>query len=84
MAVPRSSCGHLFYVAVLGTLVNGCSSLQSADVTGASKVCAHSSQTEVAHSTPSPTRTQIARSFSGGPPSAGTRVVWITREDPCL
>ncbi len=84
MASPRLSCAHLFCFAVLVILANGCASLQSATVEDTSKLCAHSGRIEGTSHTPRSIRTQIARSFSGGSPSAATRVVWITREDTCL
>jgi hypothetical protein len=88
MAAFRLSLAHLLHLVAVAALASGCAPLRSGRDSHTTKPCTpaatRSGYTDEIIRTPRYTRTQIARSFSGGSPSAATRIVWVTHEDSCL
>jgi hypothetical protein len=75
--VSRSTL--LVTLTVCAVLVAGCAALDNASLGARSESCGPAEGS----SRSAYKRSQIARSFSGGSPSAATRVVWIKKHYPC-
>ncbi len=88
MVALRSASIYLLTLVLLSAVTTGCTPTRSAPPGDGGTSCRSTaeslSQRAEMIRIPRPTRTQSSRSFSGGPPSAATRIVWITPEDSCL
>jgi hypothetical protein len=88
MTALASRFVYLVTLTALVILTGGCATRARLPVAGSSNSCESTStdsrRTGASTGTAHYTRSQIARSFSGGSPTAATRVVWAKHQDTCL